>query len=110
MLQQLREKLWQAIYLNPVWPNDLLDNAKDPHYHGVNFSTSNEGTKVDLVFEDDGKIIKASYHFDSNDYLQKAIMFESNEECILYDRQAQINEISNQIKLYKQSSQTFCIA
>lgn len=99
MINQLRNQLWKAIYLNPVFPKDLLENAKDPDYVGVNFSYNENGTKVDLTFKDLNQIIRATYYFDSKDFLQKAIMNEFGKESIIYDRNAEIQSIINKIKI-----------
>ncbi|MFB6585335.1 hypothetical protein ACFCVQ_06655 [Bacillus thuringiensis] len=107
MINQLREQLWKTIYLNPLYPNDLLDNVKDPDYHGVNFSSHKGGTKVDLVFQDLGQIIKATYFFDSKDYLQKAVIYELNKESILYDRNLEIQSIMNKIKAIAPQEEIF---
>ncbi|KZD41630.1 MULTISPECIES: hypothetical protein [Bacillus cereus group] len=107
MINQLREKLWKTIYLNPLYPNDLLENAKDPDYHGVNFSAYKGGTKVDLVFQDLGQIIKATYYFDSKDFLQKAVMYEFEKESIIYDRNLEIQSIIDKIKTVAPQEEIF---
>ncbi|HFU7053758.1 TPA: hypothetical protein ACGN81_000641 [Bacillus cereus] len=107
MINQLREQLWKAIYLNPLYPSDLLENAKDPDYHGINFSAYKGGTKVELVFQDLGQIVKATYYFDSKDYLQQAIMYEFDKESIIYDRNLAIQSIINKIKIIAPKEEVF---
>jgi hypothetical protein len=97
VLEKLRQKLWETIYLNPVWPHELIENTKDPDYLSVNYKTGNIGIEVELIFKDNEEIVTSIYYFDSNDFLQKAVMIESEKESIFYSRQDEISSLLGQI-------------
>lgn len=83
-----RQQLWEALYTNPVYPAELLENLRDPEYTNVSYIRIDAGCVVDLSFYDEGQLITAKYFFDAQDQLQKAIMYEGRKESIIYDRQA----------------------
>lgn len=97
MLNQLRKQLWEAMYLNPVWPYELLENAKDPEYQSISFKPLDNGFEVELLFTDEGQLVKAVYLFDSNNYLQRAVMRENEHESVIYDRNQLVTNIMNEI-------------
>ncbi|MED4904078.1 hypothetical protein [Parageobacillus thermoglucosidasius] len=97
MLNKLRTQLWEAMYLNPVWPHELLENAKDPEYKNISFKPLDAGLEVELLFMDEGQLVKAVYLFDSNDYLQRAVMYENEHESVIYDRNQLVTNIMNEI-------------
>lgn len=102
MIELLRRKLWESIYLNPVSPNDLMDNSSDPDYKSVEFVYSKEGLHITLSFEDAGDYVTAIYTFDNKQLLQNVVMVESGHETVVFDRQKQIKEISMKIKEYNE--------
>lgn len=103
MLDNLRHQLWQAKFLNPVTPQDLLQNANDPSYNSIDFKTGTSGMKVTLQFEDNGDLVKAVYHYDPEGLLQESYMVEPNGKSIIFDRQSIIKDLLVQIQLLKSS-------
>lgn len=97
MISILRKKLWETMYLNPVWPSELLENLKDPSYKDIKYRKVEKGCQVELTFLDDNTLVKAIYHFDENDYLQKAIMIENSYESIIFNREEEVARIMNEI-------------
>ncbi|KZB90050.1 hypothetical protein A2U94_17980 [Bacillus sp. VT 712] len=97
MIEQLRLQLWEAMYLNPVWPHELLENIKDPSYKQVNIKPIDGGSVVELTFVDDGELCNAFYTFDSDDHLQQATIVEGQEETIIYDRSQLISSTLDKI-------------
>lgn len=51
-LEKLRQDLWETMHLTPLYPNDLLENAKDPDYLNISFSKMNIGLMAELYFKD----------------------------------------------------------
>ncbi|CAF1855633.1 hypothetical protein ABE189_03105 [Bacillus subtilis] len=98
MLNELRNQLWKAMHLNPVWPSDLLVSAKDPDYEQVSFKQINDHLEVELFFTENGDIVKAIYLFDDNEYLQHASIIEGDSQSTIYDRQKEIETILTKIK------------
>lgn len=90
MVDALRKNLWESLYLNPLWPSDLIENAMDPDYTQVKFSKWEHGTKAELVFVDEGEDITTTYFFDEKEFLQKVIMTEFGHESIIYDREFEV--------------------
>jgi hypothetical protein len=90
MVDALRKKLWESVYLNPLWPSELIENAMDPDYKQVSFSKWENGTKAELVFVDEGDEFVATYYFDEKEFLQKVVMKEFGRESIIYDRESDI--------------------
>jgi hypothetical protein len=103
MIEKLRNDLWEAMYLNPVWPHELLENAKDPSYNSVNFKPCDSGTEVELLFTDEGALIKSVYTFDSEEHLQRAVIIENETESVIYDRAQLVASILNQITSYSKN-------
>jgi hypothetical protein len=97
MLEILRRKLWETIYLNPVYPHELLENTKDPDYLSVNFKPAINGVNVFITFIDEGQSVDAVYYFDEKDYLQSAVIIESGREATIYNRKEEIASLMTQI-------------
>lgn len=104
MLKKLREELWEAKYLNPVWPSDLLENSRDPNYKSINFKPTETGLEVTLLFKDNGELISAVYIFNNEDYLQKLYMIEPTGKSLIYDRELEIQRIMINIHSFKKNS------
>lgn len=47
---EITNELHELIYKNSVWPQDLLENLRDPDYLSVNFDAYMQGTKAEVVF------------------------------------------------------------
>lgn len=111
MIEQLRKELWEAMYLNPVWPHELLDNIKDPSYKEVSMKPIEGGSVVKLTFVDEEELCHAFYTFDLNNYLQHATMLEQGIETTIYSRDKQVANLMNKIyELSKQKQQKTIIA
>lgn len=96
-IEYLRDELWKLMYLSPISPSDLLENAKDPDYKSINFKHIEGGTEVELIFTDNGDLVKTNYIFKNNEQLQQIIMDEGTCHSIIYDRQKEIDKILFQI-------------
>ncbi|MGG3012244.1 hypothetical protein ABEO98_22520 [Brevibacillus parabrevis] len=97
MVDALRKKLWEAMYLNPLWPSELIENAMDPDYSQVKFSKWENGTKAELVFIDEGEEITTTYLFDEKEFLQSAIMTEFGRETVIYDRAREVAAVMKNV-------------
>lgn len=104
MINDLHNALWQAMYLNPVFPDDLLKNVKDQDYTNVAFIPTESGCIVELAFYDEGEFVEARYIFDEEDRLQKALMYETGHESIIYDRDVLVNEILSKLIIENRKS------
>lgn len=101
MLDELRKELWETMYLNPVWPDELLETAKEPGYQSIEFKSVNKGLEVELTFIDEGVLVTAIYNFDKDDLLQEAHLIENGTRSIIYHRNDLISEIMAKITLIK---------
>ncbi|WP_152680045.1 hypothetical protein [Niallia circulans] len=101
-IKELREQLWKLIYLTPLTPGDLIENAKDPSYHNVNFKHLDNGLEVELIFTDNGDLVTTTYIFNKDDQLQEILMSEFNRISVLYNRQDEINLLLSKITAHTQ--------
>lgn len=105
MLEELRKKLWEAKYLTPVWPTELIETVKEPGYTGINFKPNNDGLEAEISFIDNGQLCFAYYIFDKENHLQHAYILEDGIKTVIYDRKELVMSIMNEIILYKTESQ-----
>lgn len=99
------QELYDAIYRNPVWAHDLLQNLSDPDYLSVNFSSHEAGTRAEVQFMEGKKIIVCYYYFDSKGFLQKMEMLENERLTMCYDRLAEIVVLLNKCNMLDRFSE-----
>ncbi|OMD87838.1 MULTISPECIES: hypothetical protein [Paenibacillus] len=99
----ITNELYDLIYKNSVWPQDLLENLKDPDYLSVKFDSYLQGTMAEVVFLDEGKKIIANYFFNSKGLVQKIEMIENESVFTVYSR---IDEIA---KLLLKTDNIHCL-
>lgn len=97
MIEVLRRKLWETIYLNPVTPAELMKNLTDPDYTSVECVNLDRELRITLSFKDDGELIKTVYSYDSNNLLQNVVMQELDTQSVIFNRQEEIKVILNEI-------------
>ncbi|WP_019913822.1 hypothetical protein [Paenibacillus sp. HW567] len=90
---EITNELHELIYKNSVWPQDLLENLRDPDYLSVNFDSYMQGTKAEVVFLDEGKKIISNYYFNSKGFVQKIEMIENESTFTVYSRIDEIVKI-----------------
>jgi hypothetical protein len=88
MNDYLRNALFEAVHLNPIWPDELISNAKLPNYEYVHFTNQDDRLIVEMKYEDDyvGYAF-AYYYFDASEKLQKIQIKQRDEINTIYDRE-----------------------
>jgi hypothetical protein len=88
MSEELRKALFEAVHLNPIWPDELIANAKLPNYEYVHYTNHENGLIVEMKFEDDYVgFAYANYYFDASEKLQKIQIKQRDEINTIYDRE-----------------------
>ncbi|MEC1782109.1 hypothetical protein [Schinkia azotoformans] len=88
MSEDLRKALFEAVHLNPIWPDELIANAKLPNYEYVHYTNHGDGLIVEMKFEDEYVgYAYAYYYFDASEKLQKIQIKQRDEINTIYDRE-----------------------
>ncbi|MNI46133.1 hypothetical protein D3C73_1005820 [compost metagenome] len=93
----LYPELYDAIYKNSVWPQDLLKNLSDSDYVEVKFDSYLDGLRSELSFMDEGHKIVTVYYFDKREFVQRIEMIESDSCITVYDRIADVTLLLEKI-------------
>ncbi|SET61891.1 hypothetical protein [Paenibacillus sp. NFR01] len=104
-MKNITNELYDLVYKNSVWPQDLLDNLKDPDYLSVKFDAYLKGTMAEVIFMDEGKKIVANYYFNSKGLVQKIEMIEDEKVFVIYSRIDEIAKVlleTNNMKYFEQ--------
>lgn len=83
---EMTKELHDLVYLNTVWPQELLENLSDPDYLSVNFNSYLQGVCAEVVFIDEGKKVITNYYFNSKNHLQRVEMIEDVHVTTIYSR------------------------
>lgn len=87
-MDNLKKALFEAVHLNPIWPEELLANAKLPNYEYVHYTKHEDGLIVEMKFEDEYVgFAYGYYYFDSSEKLQKIKIQQRDEVTTIYDRE-----------------------
>ena len=102
-MKELINQVYELTNLAILTPQNLVENIQLDNYLEIKYFKEKGMVVCEMLTEEEGEIIKYSYHFSMDNQLQLAYATYYDEKIYLFDRSKELKELLNDYKESKEN-------